>query len=654
MEMYNTRAETGGTIMVRLIEISNLKVRHGFGCQLAIWVTCDGIQSSSRCLYGKGKTGIFHTETRTTFGNDLGNGTRNPFVFNFRTFQGNLGINIRAIGKNGITMNTFRLHKPTYPAPYANKKWTTETLKAAGAGQSKPEIKLKYQVFCKQHFYGPSCTVGCLPGENYVCDKSSGRKICTNGYLGPNCTCKPNSLYNCDSMGTKIFYRPYRENCDVKCRARISSSVRVKASFSQTESRVPGMALETSNAFNATTEMVKSTSVNDVELKTKMIMTSFPVTKSRVPSSLTQRPGMTTPHLTFESLKSVLTTSSSTTNPTGSLVKTSSMTSSQIKPLDISIYLTKQEEMRFESEYLSQATTSTLKSRSDETHTTMVKLQSSPASINNFSGILTTNSLHSNWRTPKMTTCTVESISDQMYTTEDKLGHFSVLSQNVNSTVVKAEAGISNTNSSVAKWKKGRNKTMHAIGDKRKQTYTKEDILEYSSGLSQITNMTVVKTGEATAYNLQKKFTKNGAFLSSYYRSMTSQSTSSSFTQTEGECCEPEIKPTTRDTTFRAGLVNERTGIITKWMVLTPLIAVVLLCIFIIVVFRKKKRRKSNQISPECNTKGQELKQTIENSKDWCQERKQPFKVEYSKQNNNRYGDDDFNKVWKNIQSQHE
>ena len=64
--------------------------------------------------------------------------------------------------------------------------------------------------------------MGCIPGDNYKCDKSTGKKLCLNGYLGPNCTCKAGHKYNCDiSTGKRICYRPwYGVNCDVKCEGK--------------------------------------------------------------------------------------------------------------------------------------------------------------------------------------------------------------------------------------------------------------------------------------------------------------------------------------------------------------------------------------------------------------------------------------------------
>ena len=66
--------------------------------QLSIWVTCDGKTTYSDCLYGTGRTRIFHNKSVISFPQDLGNGSRNPLVSNFTSFQVRSGMSI--IGVN--------------------------------------------------------------------------------------------------------------------------------------------------------------------------------------------------------------------------------------------------------------------------------------------------------------------------------------------------------------------------------------------------------------------------------------------------------------------------------------------------------------------------------------------------------------------------
>ena len=74
-------------------------------------------------------------------------------------------------------------------------------------------IELDLDVYCETHFYGPSCSVKCVPRDDssghYTCD-SQGRKVCRSGWYGEDCTryCVPrddsiNGHYVCDKQGNK-------------------------------------------------------------------------------------------------------------------------------------------------------------------------------------------------------------------------------------------------------------------------------------------------------------------------------------------------------------------------------------------------------------------------------------------------------------------
>lgn len=92
--------------------------------------------------------------------------------------QGNLGIRIIAVDASGSKIHDYRFHNPTYPTLYGKQTWIN-TIISSGTSR----IALSYQVYCKRYYYGPSCTAGCTPGANYICD-GSGNKICQNGYVG--------------------------------------------------------------------------------------------------------------------------------------------------------------------------------------------------------------------------------------------------------------------------------------------------------------------------------------------------------------------------------------------------------------------------------------------------------------------------------------
>ena len=67
--------------------------------QLSIWVTCDGKTTYSDCLYLMEKTRIFYNKSVISFPQDLGNGSRNPLVYNFTSFQVRSGMSIIEVNK---------------------------------------------------------------------------------------------------------------------------------------------------------------------------------------------------------------------------------------------------------------------------------------------------------------------------------------------------------------------------------------------------------------------------------------------------------------------------------------------------------------------------------------------------------------------------
>ena len=94
----STKGNPGGFVRVKL---ENFKSKYhtdsSGGCcamscrpcdyQFSIWITCDGKTTDSSCLYGWGKTGIFHGVSELSFTRDLRNSLQNPLLFNFTSFQ---------------------------------------------------------------------------------------------------------------------------------------------------------------------------------------------------------------------------------------------------------------------------------------------------------------------------------------------------------------------------------------------------------------------------------------------------------------------------------------------------------------------------------------------------------------------------------------
>ena len=108
-------------------------------------------------------------------------------------------------------------------------------------GFSDSRLNLTFSVFCNEHYYGPSCVVGCIPGKTYVCDNTAERESCIDEegpeweepewegpeWEGSGCDCMVETFqYGCNiTTGKKFcFLQWYGENCDVKCEAKNDNS----------------------------------------------------------------------------------------------------------------------------------------------------------------------------------------------------------------------------------------------------------------------------------------------------------------------------------------------------------------------------------------------------------------------------------------------
>lgn len=92
---------------------------------------------------------------------------------------------------------------------------------------SRATVKLELELYCAKNYYGPSCSVECIPRDDssghYTCD-NQGRKICRRHWYGSSCTrwCIPrndlfNGHFNCDKQGNMIclprYEGPYCKRC---------------------------------------------------------------------------------------------------------------------------------------------------------------------------------------------------------------------------------------------------------------------------------------------------------------------------------------------------------------------------------------------------------------------------------------------------------
>ena len=92
---------------------------------------------------------------------------------------------------------------------------------------SRATVKLQLELYCAKNYYGPSCSVECIPRDDssghYTCD-NQGRKVCRRHWYGGSCTrwCIPrndpfNGHFNCDKQGNMTclprYEGPYCKRC---------------------------------------------------------------------------------------------------------------------------------------------------------------------------------------------------------------------------------------------------------------------------------------------------------------------------------------------------------------------------------------------------------------------------------------------------------
>ncbi len=91
---------------------------------------------------------------------------------------------------------------------------TSLTVVSSSGGYSRT-LQFSYQVICLPDYYGPECSVYCVPRDDssghYTCDETDGTKICLPDYYGPKCSvyCVPRNdfigHFTCDETnGSKI------------------------------------------------------------------------------------------------------------------------------------------------------------------------------------------------------------------------------------------------------------------------------------------------------------------------------------------------------------------------------------------------------------------------------------------------------------------
>ncbi len=115
------------------------------------------------------------------------------------------------------------LNRETTPLPVTNTESRHDSTRT---------LQLSYRVICTSDYYGPNCSVYCVPRDDssghYTCNQTDGSRICTSHFYGPDCSvyCVPRNdssgYYTCNQMdGSRICMSDYYgPDCSVYCVSR--------------------------------------------------------------------------------------------------------------------------------------------------------------------------------------------------------------------------------------------------------------------------------------------------------------------------------------------------------------------------------------------------------------------------------------------------
>lgn len=138
--------------------------------------------SSNSCNIGRSQTGVVGDHD-----NHVLNIRR---AFSFASFKGAITVGVEVWDKDKFTSNDY-VGSPSItlwsvtPGLYLDPLRRSLTLKSRYV-----TMKLDLELYCDKDYYGPSCSVNCVPRDDsrghYTCD-NQGNKICLQHWEGPSC-----------------------------------------------------------------------------------------------------------------------------------------------------------------------------------------------------------------------------------------------------------------------------------------------------------------------------------------------------------------------------------------------------------------------------------------------------------------------------------
>ncbi|GAB1609654.1 fibropellin-1-like [Argonauta hians] len=215
-----TECDASGKISVRFKTYDNSggKGSNGHCCD-GRWIICGsacdhqfslcldyqyGSQNMKSCPLGSRETGEMSDQDSITFGSSI-SGVKNPMVFDVTRLPSSILIKVDVwdVDDNSHDHVDY-LNKIVHLGPLKRSGRET-TVVFTGRTRLVAGISTK----CDPNFYGEACDVFCRegkPGQHFTCDRTTGRKICHEGWTSEYCSVSINdcSAHRCENFATCV------------------------------------------------------------------------------------------------------------------------------------------------------------------------------------------------------------------------------------------------------------------------------------------------------------------------------------------------------------------------------------------------------------------------------------------------------------------
>jgi len=162
----------------------------------------DHMESAADCNLLLERSSEIENQNSINFGSDIG-GLSNPVILEFVSSPMSLQIKVLVYDKDDFLDEINKNEFVDYLRADITQTMLAKTYREGGQDfilSSRTELVLNIHSICGADFYGPRCTVQCLPpasGQHYRCDPTTGKKVCEDGWYGDVCDREYCATMNC-------------------------------------------------------------------------------------------------------------------------------------------------------------------------------------------------------------------------------------------------------------------------------------------------------------------------------------------------------------------------------------------------------------------------------------------------------------------------